>query len=295
MNTMNSSKERVRKALNHENTDTIPVDFGSTAITGIHCRVVEALRKHYELTPKPVKIIESFQMLGEIDGELADVLGIDCEGVTGPRDFFDIDATHFQEQVTPWGQHVLLPTGLDMTQDAQGDVYVYAQGDKSYPPSAVMPNGCYFINAIERQQPIDESRLDPNDNLEEFSLLTDEGMTYYKERVEEAAKTGRAIVASFGGTALGDAAVVPGVGLKQPKGIRSVVEWYMSTVMRQDYIHQVFEKQTDLAIRNYSKLWDALGDKVDVVVTVVPTLAHKNRSFAHWTHLMNYGCLIIVG
>lgn len=49
---------------------------------------------------------------------------------------------------------------------------MYMQGgDKNYPPSAVMPNGCFFINAIERQQPIDEDKLDPMDNLEEFTPL----------------------------------------------------------------------------------------------------------------------------
>lgn len=61
--------------------------------------------------------------------------------------------------------------------------------------------------------------------------------------------------------------MIPGMGLKQPKGIRSVVEWYMSTAMRQDYLHQVFEKEIDIAIANYEKLWAALGDKIDVVLT----------------------------
>jgi len=80
----------------------------------------------------------------------------------------------WHEQVTPWGQKVLVPIQLDLTQDKEGDVYVYAGGDKNYPPSAVMPNGCFFINAIERQQPIDEDKLNPMDNLEEFNSITDE-------------------------------------------------------------------------------------------------------------------------
>lgn len=41
----------------------------------------------------------------------------------------------------------------------------------------------------------------------------------------------------------------------------------MSTAMRQDYLHQVFEKEIDIAIANYEKLWAALGDKIDVVLT----------------------------
>jgi uroporphyrinogen-III decarboxylase len=57
------------------------------------------------------------------------------------------------------------------------------------------------------------------------------------------------------------------MGLEQPKGIRSVAEWYMSTVLRQDYIHQIFENQTDIAIENYRLLWEKIGNKVDVVFT----------------------------
>ena len=68
---MNRSRDKVRCALNHQNAGSIPVDFGSTAVTGIHCRIVEALRNYYGLAPRPVKIVDAFQMLGEIDAELA--------------------------------------------------------------------------------------------------------------------------------------------------------------------------------------------------------------------------------
>ena len=37
---MSKSRDRVLQALNHQNTDYVPVDFGSTAVTGIHCRIV---------------------------------------------------------------------------------------------------------------------------------------------------------------------------------------------------------------------------------------------------------------
>lgn len=47
-----------------------------------------------------------------------------------------------------------------------------------------MPNGCFFINAIERQQPIDEDKLNPMDNLEEFNSITDEELDAYKKKSE---------------------------------------------------------------------------------------------------------------
>ena len=276
---MNKSKERVIKALNHQSSDCIPVDFGSTAVTGIHCRIVDALRKYYGLSPKPVRIVDTFQMLGEVDEELANLIGVDCVGIGGPKDIFDMDVTRLHEQITPWGQHVLVPEQMNLSQDDQGDVYVYAGGDKKYPPSAVMPQGCFFINAIERQLPIDEANLNPEDNLEEFSLLTDKDLEYYEKTIEKASLSGKAVVASFGGTALGDVAFVPGMGLKQPKGIRSVVEWYMSTAMRQDYLHQIFEKEIDIAIANYEKLWNLLGSKVDVVLTCGTDFGSQESQF----------------
>ncbi|MDV6143924.1 uroporphyrinogen decarboxylase family protein [Bacteroides hominis (ex Liu et al. 2022)] len=276
---MNGSRDKVRSALNHRNTGSVPVDFGATAVTGIHCRIVEALRNYYGLEPRPVKIVDAFQMLGEVDAELAEKIGVDCIGIGGPKDIFDLDVTRMREQTTPWGQLVLVPEAMDLTPDAQGDVYVYAGGDKSYPPSAVMPKGCYFINAIERQHPIDEEQLNAEDNVEEFGLLTEGDLAYYRSETDKAYQTGRAVVASFGGTALGDVAFVPGMGLKQPKGIRSVVEWYMSTAMRQDYLHQVFEKEIDIAIANYEKLWVALGDKIEVVLTCGTDFGSQESQF----------------
>ena len=276
---MNGSRDKVRSALNHRNTGSVPVDFGATAVTGIHCRIVEALRNYYGLEPRPVKIVDAFQMLGEVDAELAEKIGVDCIGIGGPKDIFDLDVTRMREQTTPWGQLVLVPEAMDLTPDAQGDVYVHAGGDKSYPPSAVMPKGCYFINAIERQHPIDEEQLNPEDNVEEFGLLTEGDLAYYRSETDKAYQTGRAVVASFGGTALGDVAFVPGMGLKQPKGIRSVVEWYMSTAMRQDYLHQVFETEIDIAIANYEKLWVALGDKIEVVLTCGTDFGSQESQF----------------
>ena len=66
-----TDKEITLAAINHKETGIIPVDCGSTGVTGIHVKAVEALRKYYGLEKKPVKVIEPYQMLGEVDEELA--------------------------------------------------------------------------------------------------------------------------------------------------------------------------------------------------------------------------------
>ncbi len=261
-----TSKEKVQRALNHQEV-VIPVDFGSTGVTGIHCKVVEGLRRHYGLEDRPVKVIEPFQMLGEVDEELQQIFGTDITGIFGRGNMLGTTQLEYHLQTTPWGQNVLISKEIEMTPDAAGNIYVYAQNDRSVHPCAVMPSGCYFINAIERQPPIDEDNLNVEDNLEEFGLISDVDLEYFAARIDEATLTGKAVIASFGGTALGDIALIPAMNLKDPKGIRAVAEWYMSTILRPDFIHQIFERQIDLAILNYQKLWDRVGDKVDVVFT----------------------------
>lgn len=276
---MTNSKERVWNALNHRGGTPVPVDFGATTVTGIHCRIVEQLRKYYGLADKPVRIVDPFQMLGEVDEELQERMGVDLVPLFGRKNMFGIDESEVHEQVTPWGQKVLIAKGIDMTPDAEGDVYIYPEGDRSVSPSAVMPEGCYFINAIERQQPIDEALLSYQDNLEEYALLNESDLAYWKQAAGKAAVTGKAVVAGFGGTALGDVAFIPAMGLKHPKGIRSVAEWYMSTLIRPDFVHALFEHQTDLAIRNYEMLWNTVGDQVDVVFTCGTDFGTQDSQF----------------
>jgi hypothetical protein len=277
---MKTSGELVRQSLNHKGNGIIPVDFGATSVTGNHCRVVDALRRYYGLEAKPVRVIEPFQMLGEVDEELQEIIGIDVVGVWGREDMFGIDATQLHEQVTPWGQSVWVAKAIDFTPDRQGNVYIYPCGDRRYAPCAVMPEGCFFINAIERGAPIvDDATLSVADNLEEFGYLKEEDLAHFEREATKAAATGKAVVAAFGGTALGDIAFVPGMNLKQPKGVRAVDEWYMSTVLRPDYIHQLFEKQTDIAIENYKHLWNRIGEKVDVVFTCGTDFGTQNSQF----------------
>ena len=60
-------KERLQTSLNHKQPDRIPVDFGTTSVTGIHVLAIERLRDYYGLEKLPVKLIEPYQMLGDID------------------------------------------------------------------------------------------------------------------------------------------------------------------------------------------------------------------------------------
>jgi len=260
-----TSKERVLRALEHKEPDRIPMDFGGTAVTGIHVNIVSALRDVYGLEKRPVKVHEPYQMLGLIEGDLQRVLGLDVEGVYAAETMFGFR----NENWKPWrldnGLEVLVSGHFETTKDTNGDTLVYPKSDRSAPPSARLPKDGFFFDTIIRQDLIDEAKLDPDDNLEEFGPISDRDLDYFDEAAKAAAGTGRAVIATFGGLAFGDIALVPAPFLKYPKGIRDIEEWYVSTLTRPSYVHAIFEKQTEIALTNLEKIAARVGDRVQAV------------------------------
>jgi len=257
-------RARVVEALRHREPDRVPLDFGSTGVTGVHVACVAGLRAHFGLEKRPVKMHEPMQMLGLIEDDLREAMGIDTAGVFPRQTLFGFPAEGWKEW--RWrGLDLLVPERFVAREEAGGGLLLFPNGDTTAPPSGRMPAGSTFFDAIVRQPPIDEDRLDPEENCEEFAPVTDEDLSHLRARVAEAAGTGRAVVASFGGTGFGDIALVPAPFLKYPKGIRDVAEWYMATSARPDYVHRVFERQCEVGIENLRRIHAEVGDQVDAV------------------------------
>jgi hypothetical protein len=259
-----ASRERVVATLNHKQPDRIPIDFGGTMVTGVHASCVAELRDYYGLEKRPVRIHEPFQMLAVLDDDLQDAMGLDVIGVFARNTMFGFPVETWKSWMFN-GLEVLVPQGFNTTVDVNGDTLIYPEGDTTVPPSGRMPSGGYFFDCIVRQEPLDEEKLNPEDNTEEFKFVTQKDLDYLARSTQEAAATGRGVAATFGGTAFGDIAMVPAPFLKHPKGIRDIAEWYVSTSSRQDYIHKVFERQCEVAIQNLERIYAVVGDTVNVI------------------------------
>jgi hypothetical protein len=259
-----NSRETLLRTLAHED-GPLAVDFGSTGVTGMHVSCVAALREHYGLERHPVKVWEPFQMLGELEDDLLEVLGSDVTGISGRTTLFGFANEGWREWRCPWGQEVLVPDGFRPRASARGDLQLFPDGDTTVPPSGMMPAGGYFFDALPRGEAPDEDQLDPADNCEEFQLLGEADWSHWEGELARVRGSGRAVHASFGGTGFGDIALVPGPFLKQPRGIRQVADWYMALVEEPDYIHAVFERQCEVALANLARFAALAGEVVDVL------------------------------
>jgi len=265
---MLTSRGRVVLALNHKEPDRVPLDLGSTTVTGMHVTTVYQLRQALGLDRPgtPVKVVDPFQMAGEIGADLIAALGIDCGGLKTLSNRFGLKNDGWK----PWtlfdGTPLLVPGEFNTKPEPNGDILQYPQGDCSAPASGRMPKDGFYFDAIIRQPPIDDSKLNVEDNLEEFGPIPDDELAYLRQQVEQLyLGTDKAIVATALGASLGDIAVVPGPGLQYPKGIRDVAEWYMSVATRRDYIYRLFDRQCDIALANLARLHEAVGSRVAVM------------------------------
>src|SRR3954452_2173892 len=259
-------KSRLLAALGHEHPDRVPLDLGSTAVTGMHVSCVAELRDYYGLQRRPVKIHEPYQMLGLVEDDLRAAMGVDTVGGFPAKTMFGFPNEGWKE----WsfrGLDVLVPEQFVVRTEPSGDLVIFPEGDTSAPPSGRLPEGSAYFDTIIRQPEIDEDRLDPEENCEEFTTISVEDLARIRREVAAAAATGCGVVATFGGTAFGDIALVPGPWMKYPKGIRDVAEWYCSTKSRREYVHRVFERQCEVGIENLRRIHAEVGNAVDVVFT----------------------------
>jgi hypothetical protein len=263
-----TGRQRLAASLAHQSPDRVAVDFGASFVTGIHVSAVTRLRRRLLGDAEyRVKVNEPYQMLGEIDDELRAALPVDVIGALGRRSIFGTESSGWKPFTLFDGTECLVPGQFNVTPAPGGGWFIYPEGDTSARPSGHMPVGGYFFDSIVRQEPIDDDHLDPADNMEEFAPLNEADMEYYREQkrwFEKRSDMGALLVVP--GAGFGDIALVPAPSLRNPRGIRDIEEWYVSTVARRDYVLEVFERQCAIAELNVKTLIDLFGDTVQVAL-----------------------------
>lgn len=277
-----NSRERLIKALNHEQPDRVPLDLGATSQTGISASTLYKLRKALGLKEKPINVHEPFQILGIVDDDVLQKLGVDVVGLWNPSNFLGVRNANWKPWNMPDGTPTLVAGGLEFTVDENGITYTYPQGDKTVPPSMKLPAGGYFFDNIDRGGDFDEDDLDARrDFAEDFGVFDDETAKYLeKESKRLYEETGYGIVGMCGGGGFGDVATLPAAWLKKaPKGIRKMEDWLIAHILYPDYILELFEMQSEIALKNLEIYKQAVGDRVQVVWISGTDFGTQNGAF----------------
>lgn len=262
-----TGRERLRKALNHEATDRPPIDLGATWVTSISASAYSRLRVALGFPSGPVRMNEPLQLLGDVDHDVRAKLGVDVVGIWPQGTIFGYKNNGWKPWTLQDGTEVLVSTQFETTTGANGDILIYPQGNRSAQPSGRLPKGGFYFDAIVRQDPLDMDQLDPADWAEQFSVFTDEDLRYFEREADRLRReTDCGIILNFGQAGLGDIAIVPGMMLLHPKGVRDPQLWYECLVTHTEYVRGIFELQTQTVMKNMALLQQALGDQIDAII-----------------------------
>lgn len=131
-----SSRERILEAVDHKETDRVPIDLGGTDCSGIALGPYLKFCEHLGVNPAPIYIVDISQQIVVVDDEVADKVGSDAKVIWHLpdewRDGHAYDGTpvkypaNFNPQTLPNGDKVIL--------DKDGEAVLK------------MPNGGYFYD-----------------------------------------------------------------------------------------------------------------------------------------------------
>lgn len=113
-----TSKERLLQTLDHREPDRIPLDLGSTQVTGIHAAAYRHLREVLGLPSVEPRLCDTIQQLASLDEDVVERLGVDVRGLFPLNShnwrIIDRDVESAWEYTDEWGitHHRLKPDGL---------------------------------------------------------------------------------------------------------------------------------------------------------------------------------------
>ncbi|MFW6137682.1 MAG: uroporphyrinogen decarboxylase family protein [Spirochaetota bacterium] len=276
-----TSRERIRKAVHHQKPDRVPLDLGSTLVTGIQASSYARLKKALGVKGGSIKVYDPFQMLAEVEEEVKSKLGVDTVGIELPSNIFGYKNENWKPFRLFDGTEVLVSGNFQYDVLPSGDIVQYPGGDRNAPPSGKMPRDGFYFDVMVRQPPIEEEKLDPKQWVEQtYSLYTDEELRFLEEKSKwYFDNTDYSLVGNFWGAGFGDIAIVPGPHIPHPVGIRDPEEWYISSIVRRNYIRDIFYYQFELEMKNLKMYREAVEDRIDVITMSGTDFGSQNGPF----------------
>lgn len=234
----------------------MPLDLGGTFVTSIAATTLHRLRQRLGLEDRPVKVCDAWQMLGEVELDLVERFQLDCLPVEPPVLTMGLP----RENWKPWrlmdGTEVLMPGKFDVVISPEGDWLFSPDGDTSLPPVAIMPkDGYYFDNIGYADWHLD---WEPP-SLESMRARSVDW--WVRDEVLENLQRHAALLRNHTDKAL----ILGAWGYTGLHYVGSLMDFWCLLARDREYVKELFTISTRAAIQNFSLLWDALGDDVDVI------------------------------
>lgn len=197
-----NSRERVLMALNHQEPDRVPVDFGGHRSSGIAVQAYRNLREYLGLPKSELFVYDVVQQLAVIEDDVYDILGTDVLQLG-----YDLykSPEFWKEWKLHDGTEIKIPKHINIQQDLHGNYFIKTPKGKQ---ACIQKKECLYFEQTEfpYYDSDEEEFEDLEKDLEEImwvSVNTPFDALPIGERGERAKAlretTDKAILGAFGG------------------------------------------------------------------------------------------------
>ena len=257
---MVTSRQRVLAALNHEESDRIPIDLGSHGSSTIAALAYTKLRQHLGIEGGLPKMYNTWAQQLDVEDAVLDRLGADV--VTLHRRISSLSIPNDREW-KEWslidGSTCLVPVDFNPVKNDQGDWEWYENGNMIARMPGEGTHGFTLFWAPMEGEPtkekIDAVLASENNNFISRIKTSDEEVDYVgKEAKQLYESSDRAILYAFAGTVLENA-----------QGIFGWDEFFVRCVTDPDLVHYFLEGLTELHLDALKRTLVAAGDYIQVI------------------------------
>ncbi len=252
-------RERVLAALNHQETDRVPIDLSGHRSSGISAIAYPKLRRYLGLEARPIQVYDIGQELAIVDDDVLDRFGIDTIELGRG---FALEDKDWIDWTLPDGTPCRVPAWSDPQRDDSGWVLRAKDGRARYR----MPDGALYFDAVYYPFTDGEPRHESvREVFESFIAgqtppgpLVDgpEGDARFVEgarRLRE--QTDRAIIGLFGGNLM-----------EGGEGLYGFDNFLAMMADEPDRMHDLLEKLTEMYLVDLGKYLRLVGPYIDIIL-----------------------------
>jgi uroporphyrinogen decarboxylase len=244
-----NSRERILAAINHRPVDQVPVDFGGTRQSGISVWAYVRLRERLGLASSRLpRVFDTYQMLAEIERDVAERFGADCVALNRPAVAFGICNQNWRPFVLPDGPRVEVPGEFNPEPDGQGGLMLKRNGEVI----AAMPTDGFYFDRVEKYPGATHPDLSQWRAPRIDSATLDH---FHREAEALFRNTDKAVIAALG----------PPYELFNGIGKGGFERWMITFASEIEYVTGLYRELTDAWLENLQAFHSAVGDCVQII------------------------------
>ncbi len=249
-----TGRERIRAALNHKESDRVPIDLGGTESTGVTWKAYNKLKYHFGIN-EDTFVFDLSQLIAKVNFKIAESVGSDAVPLL-------FEPLAWKDWEPEEGVHVKIPAKVNIRKLPNGDTVILQDSSANKPEivlSRLPKGGFYFDNVYYPLKDINEisgiKRF--RDIFASFDLPG-----YYDEGFERLSKRAKMLHSKT------DFAIIANLWvhlLAAGQSYRGFEDFMMDLVLNKKLAHKILSMQVEAYMKRIDRYIAAAGDHIDVV------------------------------